>query len=481
MLCPLLVAANPSSPDPYQLLVRLESTRSPGAGQLASALASADSELSARAALAIGRAKDPAGAALLAAHLHDGRAAVRGMSVYGLGLIATGTAVGAIATALSSDRSGAVRVAAADALARDEAAKAVHGGAEPQAALALVGAMIADHDPVVRGRAAAALEAFRASPMADFVSRALTGAFKGERNDEVRWHIMWTIFRGYAIRVPRAMLTVALRDHNELVRIEAVRAYGRLKSKGAVGALEPLTKDSSWRVQLQALESLRALQGLPPTEHLSSMPPGINSPPVRVQNFMEITPLPRPLVTGKPAAPDAADAIYRPRLNPTTSALMDGPMPGPHPRVRIGTTKGPVVATLYPEWAPLTVENFLNLANRGYYDNLPWYRVVPDFVAQTGGHYNDKGDDTMPVGYTIPAEENPLEQRSYVLSMGMDYKDNAPIRDSAGVEFYITLSPQLHLNRDFTVFGEVTQGFDVFGRLVETDKITRVEQIPDSP
>ncbi len=67
--------------------------------------------------------------------------------------------------------------------------------------------------------------------------------------------------------------------------------------------------------------------------------------------------------------------------------------------------------------------------------------------------------------------------------MGLNYT-NAPnshaIRDSAGTQFYITLSPQLHLDSDFTVFGKVISGFDVLGRLVESDKIVRVEQLPDS-
>jgi peptidyl-prolyl cis-trans isomerase B (cyclophilin B) len=145
--------------------------------------------------------------------------------------------------------------------------------------------------------------------------------------------------------------------------------------------------------------------------------------------------------------------------------------------VRIRTTKGAFTVTLYPEWAPLTVENFLNLTNRGYYDGLRWFRVVPDFVVQTGDP-KDTGEGDP--GYSVPAEENPIEQRSYVISMGLNYTGNNPLRDSAGSQFYITLSPQLHLNRDFTVFGEVTSGFDVLGRLVESDRMTRVEQIPDS-
>ena len=105
--------------------------------------------------------------------------------------------------------------------------------------------------------------------MGDYASRELRRAYASERNDDVRWHIMWTIFRGYAIRVPRPILTAALRDRSELVRIEAVRAYGRLRNKDAIPALLPLTRDPSWRVQLQALESIRALEGKAQTARVS--------------------------------------------------------------------------------------------------------------------------------------------------------------------------------------------------------------------
>jgi cyclophilin family peptidyl-prolyl cis-trans isomerase len=66
--------------------------------------------------------------------------------------------------------------------------------------------------------------------------------------------------------------------------------------------------------------------------------------------------------------------------------------------------------------------------------------------------------------------------------MGLNYTDGAnpgPIRDSAGAQFYITISPQLHLNRDFTVFGEVESGFATLGRLIESDRMTKVERITD--
>ena len=91
------------------------------------------------------------------------------------------------------------------------------------------------------------------------------------------------------------------------------------------------------------------------------------------------------------------------------------------------TTQGNIYVALYPEWAPLTVTNFLNLMNRGFYDNNPWFRIVPDFVVQTG---EQDAKNTPGPGYTIPAEENPLEQNSYVISMGLDYNDRDEFADS---------------------------------------------------
>lgn len=461
----------------HQSLIALEQKRSLGSGTLATDLNGSDSHLATRAALAIGRTKDPAGVPLLQRHLHDKNDAVRAMAVYGLGLIGTGAGAQELTVALIADRSSAVRVAALDAIGRYENAHRLPLANEMIAASTVGAVLKGDRDPIVRARAATAFESFRNSQLGDYVSRQLLAAWQAERNQDVRWHIMWTIFRGYANRVPRTVLSAALHDRNELVRIEAVRSYGKLKNKDAIAALVPLTQDPSWRVQLQALDAIRQLKGEPLTEHLKEIPPGIHTPPVRVQNYAEIAPLPRPAVTGKPGPPTAANAILTPDIYPVSAALMDGPAPGPHPRVRIKTTKGTMTVTLYPEWAPLTVENFLNLTNRGYFDGGRWFRIVPDFVVQTG---DPTGTGDGDAGYSIPAEENPLEQRSNVISMGLNYDTNGAIRDSAGTQFYITLSPQLHLNRDFTVFGEVTNGLEVLGRLVETDTMTRVEQIPDS-
>lgn len=474
--CTLLAAIVPV-PVGQQILA-LERNRTLGNGELAGFLGSDDERTAARAALAIGRTKQQAGIPLVAAHLNDSRAGVRAMSVYAMGLLKAGSHATQIIALLHGDRSSAVRYAAADALERCEAGNALKGAFETRAATALAAALAGDRDPIVRGRAALALAAFSGGSMGEFAAHTLDGALTTQHDPEVRRQVMWTIFRKYAIRVPRDHVTPLLRDADEVVRIEAVRAYGRLNNRDAIAALQPLLHDPSWRVQEQAAESIRALEGKPLTEHLTAIPSAVHVPPARRDAFASLAPVPRPHVEGTPTAPNPSQALYEPAIDPQTALDMTRPAHGAHPRVRIVTTKGNIYVTLYPEWAPLTVANFLNVAHHGYYDGNRWFRIVPDFVVQTGDP-NDNGEGDA--GYNIGAEENPLQQRSYVISMGLNYDDktNTPLRDSAGTQYYITLSPQYHLDLDFTVFGAVSSGFEVLGRLVESDRVIRIEQIAD--
>jgi cyclophilin family peptidyl-prolyl cis-trans isomerase len=469
-------AAGPPS-QRFLTIVKLESERSLGNGELASLLATGDERVAARAALAIGRTKLSAGEAALAAHLHDRRNAVRAVSVYALGLLATGGHGAAIVAALG-DPSGAVRVAAVDAVARYEAAGRF-GTAESTAQSALERTLAADADALVRARAATASIEFRNGAHAAEAADALSTAFRTDSDANVRWHAMWAIYRAYAASVNRKLVESALHDGNELVRIEAVRAMSRYKDAALVSVVRPLLRDPSWRVQEQAAETIRVLQGKPMSAHWTAIPKYVHLPKGEADPYASLAAYPRPKPAGKPSAPRPRDAIFQPQLDPSTAALMTSPARGPHPRLRIVTTKGNLYVVLYPEWAPLTVENFMNLAQRGYYDRNRWFRIVPDFVVQTGDP-NDNGEGDA--GYSLVAEENPLEQRSYVISMGLNYDDKTqtPIRDSAGTQYYVTLSPQLHLDRDFTVFGAMTAGFDVLPRLVESDRVLRVERVPDA-
>ena len=472
-----LTAAAPA-PSPYLQIEQLEQARSLGNGRLGEFLSSNDRLVALRAALAIGRTKKAAGIPLLERHLHDTDAAMRALSVYGLGLIGVNAAAGHVVAALY-DKSATVLVSALDATDRLETAHQF-GPAQERKAAGRVAVLLRSPFPVIRARAATTLESFNASRESLFAVYALGRAYSREHDAFVRWHIMWTLFRGYAKSAPAAVLTRGLRDSNEVVRIEAARAFGKRGDKAFVNLLRPLLDDSSWRVQEQTRESIIVLQGGKMTEHLTQIPQGVRTPAPQTDRLAYLPALPRTATSGKPSAPRPDDIITQPKIDPQTVALFTGPANGPHPRVRIVTTEGNVYVELYPEWAPLTVENFLNLANRGYYDNNPWFRIVPDFVVQTG---DPTGNGNGDAGYMIPAEENPIEQDSYVISMGLNYT-NPPnahaIRDSAGTQFYITLSPQLHLDRDFTVFGKVIGGTDVLGRLIEKDKIVRVERLPDT-
>ena len=473
-LAGLVMGAAPA-PAPYPTMLRLERARSLGSGQLAAYLASADEPIAVRAALAIGRTKQPAGVALLEAHLRDPRDAVKAMSIYGLGLIASGSDAPALVSALR-DPSGAVRVAAVDALGRYEAAKRLP---DPSAAAqALLQTLVADADPIVQSRAAIALELFRAEASAPSIAAGLERAVEARNAPAVRRDAMWSLFRGYADRLPITFLRTALRDRDDVVRIEAVRAIGKRKRAGERPLLLPMLNDPSWRVQEQAGESLRAIAGKPFTADWKAIPASVHLPALSADPLAALPALPRTIAPGKPKAPSVAGVPNAPLLDPRTAAQMTQPAPGMHPRVRIVTTKGNVYVTLFPEWAPLTVANFLNVAAHGYYDNNRWFRIVPDFVVQTGDPNDDGNGDA---GYTIGAEENPLAQGTGVISMGMNYdsKTNTPLRDSAGTQYYVTLSPQYHLDRDFTVFGQVTSGFDVLAHLVESDRVIRVERIAD--
>jgi peptidyl-prolyl cis-trans isomerase B (cyclophilin B) len=120
----------------------------------------------------------------------------------------------------------------------------------------------------------------------------------------------------------------------------------------------------------------------------------------------------------------------------------------------------------YPADAPKTVENFLALARKGFYDNLTFHRVVPDFVVQGGC---PKGNGTGGPGYTIPAEFNTQKHVRGTVAMA---RSQHP--DSAGSQFYICYGPTPHLDGNYTVFGRVTSGMEHVDRIKQGDRMKSV-------
>jgi peptidyl-prolyl cis-trans isomerase B (cyclophilin B) len=121
----------------------------------------------------------------------------------------------------------------------------------------------------------------------------------------------------------------------------------------------------------------------------------------------------------------------------------------------------------YPEDAPKTVQNFVTLAKKGFYNGLKFHRVVPDFVVQGGC---PKGDGTGGPGYTIPAEFNAKKHVRGTVAMA---RSQHP--DSAGSQFYITYGATPHLDRNYTVFGQVTTGMEHVDRIKQGDRMKTVE------
>lgn len=133
----------------------------------------------------------------------------------------------------------------------------------------------------------------------------------------------------------------------------------------------------------------------------------------------------------------------------------------------IETIRGPIVIELYPEHAPKTVNNFVFLARAGYYDGVSFHRVIPDFVIQ-GGDPTGTGRGGPGYKFEDEVKGNPLKHETGVLSMA----NAGP--NTNGSQFFITHSPQPHLDGKHTVFGKVTSGMDVVNAIRQGDKMLKV-------
>ena len=127
---------------------------------------------------------------------------------------------------------------------------------------------------------------------------------------------------------------------------------------------------------------------------------------------------------------------------------------------------GEIRLEFYPEDAPKTVENFVTLAKKGFYNGLNFHRVVPDFVVQGGC---PKGNGTGGPGYQIKAEFNKQKHVRGTLAMA---RSQDP--DSAGSQFYICYGNTPHLDGQYTVFGKVVSGMELVDRIKQGDKMTSV-------
>jgi len=138
---------------------------------------------------------------------------------------------------------------------------------------------------------------------------------------------------------------------------------------------------------------------------------------------------------------------------------------------------GDIKAELYPEIAPNTVNNFISLINKGFYNGITFHRVIPGFMIQ-GGCPNGTGEGGP--GYSIKGEfksnkfKNDLVHSEGVLSMARTAAPN-----SAGSQFFIMSSDASHLDGEYAAFGKVTEGLDIVKKIVSCKRDYRDKPVQD--
>jgi HEAT repeat protein/cyclophilin family peptidyl-prolyl cis-trans isomerase len=268
------------------------------------------------------------------------------------------------------------------------------------------------------------------------------------------------------MKAPKAVpvLLERLKSDDPVVRAAAATGLGTLKpAEGAQALAEAYRRgegDSTYTARAAALAALAQYGAAAATPVLKSAFADKDWA-VRVRAVMLLKPL-------DPAAAVDADAQIRPA--PTTVA--------PEVYLALKLTTPPVSIHAYLETdrgliqiefavldAPLTVANFVNLARKGYFNGLSVHRVVPDFVMQDG---DPRGDGEGTPGYTIRDELNERPYLRGAVGMALDWQD------TGGSQYFITHSPQPHLDAKYTVFGRVIAGMDVVDKIQQWDVIRRV-------
>jgi cyclophilin family peptidyl-prolyl cis-trans isomerase/HEAT repeat protein len=223
-----------------------------------------------------------------------------------------------------------------------------------------------------------------------------------------------------------AALTLAQADAAIDARASILAAMAGYGGPRAVEALKAALQDKDWAVRVHAVDLLAKLD--PAGDYRDAIRPA----------------------PGVPMAPyDDAQVIA----------------PSYSPHIFIETARGTIEFELTVLDAPQTSRNFMTLARKGFFNGLQIHRVVPNFVVQDG---DPRGDGEGGPGYTIRDELNERPFLRGTVGMALSW------RDTGGSQFFITHSPQPHLDARYTVFGQVVNGMDVVDRIQQGDTITRV-------
>jgi cyclophilin family peptidyl-prolyl cis-trans isomerase/HEAT repeat protein len=257
------------------------------------------------------------------------------------------------------------------------------------------------------------------------------------------------------------LLIDRLSDSDFMVRAAAARQLGEIKPEGGIEALrrayQTAEPDAAYTARTAALAALAAY-GVDAARETLELALADRDWAVRVRAaelLRMLDPRAETHQTIRPAPGSPAIPYEDPRLiTPENS-----------PHVFIETEKGTIEFELAVLDAPQTTRNFVALARKGFFNGLPVHRVVPNFVVQDG---DPRGDGEGGPGYTIRDELNDRPFLRGTVGMALDW------RDTGGSQFFITHSPQPHLDARYTAFGHVVNGMDVVDRIQEGDVIQRI-------
>ena len=140
----------------------------------------------------------------------------------------------------------------------------------------------------------------------------------------------------------------------------------------------------------------------------------------------------------------------------------------------IETSRGTILVDLFDDEAPETVKNFEKLANAEFYDGTRFHRVIPNFMIQGGDPYSkdptDRRAGTGGPGYKIKCETHLNTHKHVAGTLSMAHAG----KDTGGSQFFICHSPQPHLDKVHTVFGQVKTGMDVVNAIKQGDEVTSI-------
>jgi cyclophilin family peptidyl-prolyl cis-trans isomerase/HEAT repeat protein len=461
-------------------------------------------------AYALGRAGDARATPALTALLPTPGRFTAAFAARGLGALKAQTAASALRDIVAKrQRDPAVVIEAVRALAavRDTAARPLfekilaEGESDPTLRLETANALgalrspesldffidlISDPDPGIRGAAIRALAAIDTDtflttlsgldPDRDWTVRiaqaealALLPGAQGEARlramlqDRDQRVIPAVLHALIAAKVPNApnVLIDHLKADDFVVRATAANGLLELKATGAARALadayEATAGDSTYVARAAILTALNMLD---PAAARPLLQQALQDKDwaLRVKAAMLLR---DQGVTDTDAA--IRPAPVRPMDDATRQSLL-APQFSPHAFVT--TDRGTIEIELAITDAPITVTNFIQLALKGFFNGIPIHRVVPDFVIQDG---DPRGDGEGGPAYTIRDELNEQPYLRGTVGMALDWKD------TGGSQWFITHSPQPHLDARYTVFGHVVNGIEIVDRTQPWDVVRRVQ------